>query len=88
MDVHVPICLDLCLALCDGEVNQEPVGVELVLPEGVREVGEYAFERCTALGEFAIPSTLIVVDKTSFANCPAKKAVQAQIAKNKRKAKK
>ncbi len=61
---------------------------ELVLPEGVREVGEYAFERCTALGEFAIPSTLIVVDKKSFANCPAKKAVQAQIAKNKRKAKK
>ena len=34
MDVHVPICLDLCLALSNGEVNQEPVGIELVLPEG------------------------------------------------------
>ena len=43
----------------------------VVLGEGVREIGEGAFSRCTALEELVLPQTLTTVGKQAFSHCRA-----------------
>lgn len=42
---------------------------ELVIPEGVREVGHGAFEGCTALASLSLPSTLTHIHDGAFWGC-------------------
>lgn len=41
----------------------------LVLPEGLKEVGAYAFEGCKALAAVQFPKSLKSIGKEAFANC-------------------
>ena len=49
--------------------------MEVILPEGVQEIGAYAFEGCKALATVHFPKSLKVVGKESFANCWALKNI-------------
>ena len=41
----------------------------MVLPEGLKEIGAYAFEGCKALSAVQFPKTLRTIGKEAFANC-------------------
>jgi len=49
--------------------------MEAVLPEGLQEIGAYAFEGCKALAAVRFPKSLRIVGKEAFANCWALKTV-------------
>lgn len=42
---------------------------EYTVPNGVTEIGEYAFDRCTSLSNIILPDSLKVIKKYSFASC-------------------
>ena len=44
--------------------------VSAVIPEGVTEIGEYAFTDCKNLESVALPSTLMRIGEGAFAGCP------------------
>jgi len=41
----------------------------MLLPEGLKEVGDYAFEGCKALSAVQFPKSLRTIGKEAFANC-------------------
>ena len=43
---------------------------EIVIPEGVTEIGERAFRNCGKLTSVTIPSTLRVIGDSAFRECP------------------
>ena len=43
----------------------------VVLPDSVRAIGNYAFNRCAALTGIAIPSAVTSVGERAFWRCPA-----------------
>ena len=45
--------------------------IDLVIPEGVEEVGDYAFQRCPNLTEVSLPASLKEVGLNPFAGCEA-----------------
>ena len=47
----------------------------IVLPNSVKEIGEYAFASCSALTEFSFPDTLIKIGEGAFAYCTSIKSV-------------
>lgn len=49
--------------------------MDIVLPEGLQEIGAYAFEGCKALATVRFPKSLKVIGKEAFANCWALKTV-------------
>ena len=49
--------------------------VEVVLPEGLREIGEEAFAGCTGLQRVVIPDSTSLVDARAFAGCTALREV-------------
>ena len=42
---------------------------ELVIPNGVAEIGEYAFSNCTSLTSVTIPDSVTTIDGTAFWGC-------------------
>lgn len=49
--------------------------MSIVLPEGLQEIGSYAFEGCKALAAVSFPKSLKKIGKEAFANCWALKSV-------------
>lgn len=47
------------------------VGGEVVIPTGVTEIGERAFNRCIGLTEIVIPDSVTVIGDSAFDNCTA-----------------
>lgn len=47
----------------------------IVIPEGVTEIGDYAFYDCNALKEVVLPSSLKKIGKGAFGNCTALTAI-------------
>ena len=45
--------------------------IDLVIPEGVESLGDYAFQRCPNLTEVSLPATLEDVGLNPFAGCEA-----------------
>lgn len=43
----------------------------IVIPEGVTQIGEYALYGCPNLKSVSLPSTLLSIGRGAFANCPA-----------------
>ncbi len=43
---------------------------EIVIPEGVTEIGDYAFRGCTGLEKITLPTTLKTLGVQAFAGCP------------------
>lgn len=43
---------------------------EVVIPEGVTEIGDYAFYGCPNLKSVVLPATLQTIGKGAFGNCP------------------
>ena len=43
--------------------------VKIVLPEGVEEICDYAFDDCTALEEVICPKSLKKIGKEAFSGC-------------------
>ena len=48
---------------------------KIVIPEGVIEIGAWAFEGCTSLAEVHLPSTLQKIGVAAFQNCTALKSI-------------
>ena len=42
----------------------------LIIPEGVIEIGEYAFNGCVTLSNIVLPKSMRRVPKTAFLDCP------------------
>ena len=42
---------------------------EYVIPEGVTEIGDYAFSGCQSLSEVVIPEGVTKIDEGAFLNC-------------------
>lgn len=75
---------DYILTIYDGEdtggyygelvhpwIDYQDKIVKVVLAEGVKEAGMYAFENMVSLTEVILPSTLQVIWQCSFGNCPS-----------------
>ncbi len=58
---------------------------EVILPEGVAEIGELAFYGAAALEKITLPSTLRSVGKGAFAECTALKEVKCEGGETQRK---
>ena len=41
----------------------------LIIPEGVTEIGPYAFYGCTSIKKVSLPNSLIKIERYAFANC-------------------
>ncbi len=57
--------------LCDGEnlyLNGELV-TDLIIPEGVTSIGNYAFYDCDCLTSVTIPNSVTTIGKEAFYNC-------------------
>ena len=50
--------------------------VSVVIPDGVTEIGEYAFRHCSALKSISLPSTLTKIDDKSFSGCTSLSSVE------------
>lgn len=50
-------------------------GGEVVIPEGVTEIGSFAFENCTTLTKVTMPDSVIKTGELSFASCANLKQV-------------
>ena len=42
---------------------------ELVIPEGITNIGSYAFDGCSSLTSITIPESVTEIDKMAFGNC-------------------
>lgn len=49
--------------------------MSIVFPEGLKDIGEYAFEGCKALTSARLPKTLRTIGREAFANCWALKKI-------------
>lgn len=65
-------------ALCTVPKETESIGAKVfrkarmeraVLPEGVKEIGDYAFEACESLQNIQLPDSLRVIGKGAFDSC-------------------
>lgn len=65
------------LTIEDGVVTACKEDAEsVVIPDGVTEIGEYAFRHCSALKSISLPSTLTKIDDKSFSGCTSLSSVE------------
>lgn len=50
-------------------INGKKVEGELVIPDGLTSIGDYAFEKCTQITYLTIPDSVKYIGKYAFANC-------------------
>ena len=55
---------------------------EVDLPEGLLEIGDYAFRDCNSLKRMAIPSTVAVIRERAFLRCKKLEEVELRRAPN------
>ena len=48
---------------------------EIVIPDSVTDIEQYAFEGCTSLSDITLPDSLTYIDGFAFANCTSLKTV-------------
>jgi len=48
---------------------------EVILPEGIVQIGSYAFYRCSSLEDIKLPSTLKTIGEKAFADCSSMKNI-------------
>ena len=49
--------------------DKDEIPDDLVIPDGVTEIGEGAFEDCTSLTSVSIPSSVTYIGETAFRGC-------------------
>ena len=54
---------------------------EIVIPEGVTSIGDFAFYGCTDLRKVRLPSTLLTIGRGAFAECPALESINLEDSK-------
>jgi hypothetical protein len=64
IDGHPVVAIDAG-GLCEG------VWGDVVLPEGLTGIGEYAFYKCTEAFAITIPASVTFIGETAFMMCPA-----------------
>ena len=47
----------------------------ITIPDGIKEIPQYAFRNCTALREVKLPDTLEVIESYAFKNCKSLKQI-------------
>lgn len=69
-ELLIPDTLDGCrvTGICDGAFAGKPLR-ELVLPDGLEEIGERAFYGCRQLGYLILPDSLKTIGKEAFMDC-------------------
>ena len=50
-------------------LNGEPVAGDLVIPDGVTSIGDYAFYGCDALTSITIPGSVTYIGRSAFSGC-------------------
>lgn|GEM_PF-1791943 len=58
-----------------GDVSIEDEITVVVIPEGVTEIGELAFNNCESLKEITIPDSVTKIGDYAFNNCESLKEV-------------
>ena len=54
----------------DGVLKKyEGVGFDVIIPEGIREIGKYAFLNCISLESIIVPESLEIIKEGAFRNC-------------------
>ncbi len=71
--VEIPSTLGLLpvTGIAEGAFSQNHAVTEVVVPEGVTSIGDYAFNDCTSLASVSLPSTLKTIGKSAFYTCGA-----------------
>lgn len=55
----------------DDDTNPQDIPItEVIIPEGIRQVGPYAFYGNKQLKKISFPSTLLTLEPNCFNNCP------------------
>lgn len=49
---------------------------EIILPDGMRDIGEKCFDGCTSLEAVYIPDTVVYIDNYAFRNCSSLKEIE------------
>lgn len=60
--------------ICEGGMAGSAI-TEIVVPEGVTSIGDYAFYGCQKLEKVSLPSSLVSVGKGAFGNCVSLKDI-------------
>ena len=60
---------DVAVHCSDGEGFSKAISKVLSIPEGVTEIGRYAFSGCTALASVTIPASVTAIGVNAFEGC-------------------
>ena len=71
--VEIPTSIDgkTVVAIADRAFQNNKKVQSVVIPEGVKTVGWFAFSGCISLGSVAIPTSVDSIHYGAFENCPA-----------------
>ncbi len=56
-------------AIGDGFVKNNQAITSLIISDGVREIGSFAFSGCLNLSDVSIPESVVVIKNNAFAEC-------------------
>ncbi len=69
--VEIPSLIDehKVVAIADGAFFNFTTATEIIVPEGVKEIGESAFEHCFNLKKITLPKTIERIEAFAFSDC-------------------
>lgn len=73
-EVTVPATLDGCPVIAIGEraFMDQPKLISVTLPDGVKEIGWFAFAGCVSLESVRVPAEVESIAYGAFQNCPSR----------------